>query len=68
MRIKLLVGRAGGDFAQNPGEEIEVGAAEATRMIAADQAVETDAAPPPRRRAKRETAAKCAPKGEIALK
>jgi hypothetical protein len=68
MRIKLLVSRAGVDFAQNPGEEIEVGEAEAARMIATGQAVETDAAPPPKRRAKRETAAKRAAKAETAVK
>jgi hypothetical protein len=68
MRIKLLVGRAGVDFAQNPGEEIKVGVAEAARMIATGQAVEVDAAPPRPRRAKRETAAKRAPKAETAVK
>ncbi|MFT6772464.1 MAG: hypothetical protein ACJA1L_000168 [Paracoccaceae bacterium] len=65
MRIKLLVARAGPTLSQNPGEEIEVGAAEAARMIAAGQAVAL-AAPPPKRRARRETAAKRAAKPETA--
>ena len=68
MRIKLLVGSAGVDFAQNPGEEIEVGVAEAARMIAAGQAVEVDAAPPPKPRAQRETAAKHTAKSETATR
>lgn len=38
MKIKLLVSRAGMDFAQNAGDEIEVEAAEAKRMIDAGQA------------------------------
>ena len=67
MRIKLLVGRAGVDFAQNPGEEIEVEAIEAARMIAAGQAVAL-AAPLPRRQAKRETAAKHTAKAETATR
>jgi len=57
MRIKLLVARAGPTLSQNPGEEIDVPAAEAARMIAAGQAVALEA-PPARLRAKRETAAK----------
>lgn len=38
MKIKLIVSRAGAGFAQNAGDEIEVGDAEAIRMIAAGQA------------------------------
>ena len=38
MKIKLLVSRAGMDFSQNAGDEIEVEAAEAKRMIDAGQA------------------------------
>lgn len=38
MKIKLLVSRAGMDFSQNAGDEIEVDAAEAKRMIDAGQA------------------------------
>ncbi|MFT6775872.1 MAG: hypothetical protein ACJA1L_003595 [Paracoccaceae bacterium] len=68
MRIKLLVSRAGLDFSQNPGEVVDVGDAEAIRMIAAGQAVMADAAPVPRRRGKRETAAKPAAKAEAAVK
>jgi hypothetical protein len=39
MKIKLLVSRAGADFVQNRGEEIEVEQAEAVRMVEAGQAV-----------------------------
>jgi hypothetical protein len=45
MKIKLLVARAGAGFSQNRGEEIEVGDAEALRMIAADQAVAVEVPP-----------------------
>ena len=38
MKIKLIVSRAGADFVQNAGDEIEVGDAEAIRMIEAGQA------------------------------
>jgi len=38
MQIKLLVSRSGAFFSQNAGEEIEVGAEEGLRMIAAGQA------------------------------
>lgn len=38
MKIRLLVGRAGANFAQNRGDEIEVGTEEGLRMIAAEQA------------------------------
>ena len=38
MRVKLLVSRAGADFVQNAGDEIEVPDDEAARMIAAGQA------------------------------
>lgn len=39
MKIKLLVSRAGNGFAQNSGDEIEIGDAEAIRMIEAGQAI-----------------------------
>lgn len=60
MRIKLLTSRAGAGFAQARGEEIEVGDAEAARMIAAGQAEPVRAAPveTAAKRARRETAAK----------
>jgi len=45
MKIKLLVARSGADGAHNRGDVIEVSAAEALRMIAADQAVELAAKP-----------------------
>jgi hypothetical protein len=38
MQIRLLVSRAGSDFAQNAGDVIEVDADEAGRMIDAGQA------------------------------
>ena len=38
MKIRLLVSRAGADFAQNRGDEIDVSAKEGQRMIAAGQA------------------------------
>lgn len=38
MIVKLLVSRAGANFTQNRGEEIEVGAEEGQRMIAEGQA------------------------------
>jgi len=38
MKIKLLVSRAGNGFAQNRGDEIDVGADEGQRMIDAGQA------------------------------
>lgn len=69
MKLRLLVGRAGIGFAQNPGEEIETSEAEGARLIAAGQAVEIGAAeapPAPKKtaRRKRETAAKPAPDAE----
>lgn len=39
VKLRLLVSRAGTDFAQSVGEEIEVDKDEAERMIAAEQAV-----------------------------
>jgi hypothetical protein len=39
MKIKLLCSRAGADFAQNAGDEIEVSAEEGARMIEAGQAI-----------------------------
>lgn len=38
MKIKLLVPRAGADFSQNRGDEIDVSADEGQRMIDAGQA------------------------------
>lgn len=46
MKIKLLVSRAGANFVQNAGDEIEVGDAEAVRMIEAGQAVAVRSAQP----------------------
>lgn len=39
MLVKLLCSRAGIDFAQNAGDEVEIADAEAIRMIDAGQAV-----------------------------
>lgn len=39
MKVKLLVSRSGAMGAQNVGEEVEVSADEAKRMVAAGQAV-----------------------------
>jgi hypothetical protein len=39
MKIKLIVSRAGVDFVQNAGDEIEVDALEGIRMIEAGQAI-----------------------------
>lgn len=39
MKVKLLVSRSGADGSFSPGEEIEVGDAEALRMVEAGQAV-----------------------------
>lgn len=39
MKVKLLVSRVGPYGSQTAGEEIEVGAEEAKRLIAANQAV-----------------------------
>lgn len=38
MKVKLLVSRAGPQFAQDAGQEIEIADAEALRMIEAGQA------------------------------
>jgi hypothetical protein len=38
MKVKLLVARAGQGFTQNRGDEIDVGADEGARMLAAGQA------------------------------
>ena len=38
MKIKLLVARSGVGFTQNRGDEIDVGADEGARMLAAGQA------------------------------
>lgn len=38
MKVKLLISRAGSDFAQNAGDIVEVGEAEARRMVEAGQA------------------------------
>lgn len=45
MKIRLLTARAGVNFSQNRGEEIEVSKAEAIRMIEAGQAEPVRAAP-----------------------
>lgn len=45
MKIRLLVSRAGPAGAQNRGDEIDVGDAEAIRMIAAGQAEPVREAP-----------------------
>lgn len=45
MKIKLIVSRSGPDGAFMPGDEIDVEAAEAARMIEAGQAVPVRAAP-----------------------
>lgn len=45
MKIKLLTSRAGADFSQNRGDEIEVGADEGQRMVEAGQAELVRAAP-----------------------
>ncbi len=39
MKVKLLVSRAGVDFAQNVGDEIDVSDDEGVRMIEAGQAM-----------------------------
>lgn len=38
MKVKLLIARAGVDFTQNVGDEIEVSAEEGKRLIEAGQA------------------------------
>lgn len=38
MKVKLLISRAGADFVQSQGDEIEVSAEEAKRMIDSGQA------------------------------
>lgn len=48
MKVKLLVPRAGLDFSQNAGAEIEVSAAEGKRMVEAGQAVVVRSASPER--------------------
>lgn len=45
MKVKLLVSRAGVDFSQNAGEEIEVSDAEGKRLIEANQAEPVGRAP-----------------------
>lgn len=62
MKIRLLTSRVGAAGAQNRGDEIEVEAAEAARMIEAGQAEPVRAAP-----AEVETAVR-KPKGERAAK
>ncbi len=57
MKIKLLVGRAGIDFSNNPGEVIDVPNNEASALIEAGQAEAVGKAPKKR-------AAKAAPKDE----
>ena len=60
MKIRLLVSRSGPAGAQNRGDEIEVGDAEAIRMIEAGQAEPTRETPVERavRRPRAEKAAK----------
>lgn len=38
MKVKLLIARAGVDFTQNAGDEVEVSAEEGKRLIEAGQA------------------------------
>lgn len=45
MKVKLLVSRAGAEFVQNRGDEIDVGNEEAARMIEAGQAEPVRSAP-----------------------
>lgn len=45
MRVKLVNGRVGQGFAQNPGTEIEVPEDEGQRMIDAGHATAVDEAP-----------------------
>lgn len=65
MRVKLLVGRAGTNHAQSPGDIITVSNLEGARMIETQRAVpvvdderETATAPPPEVRAKKKAASK----------
>lgn len=51
MKVKLLISRAGRDFVQKAGDEIDVSDAEGARLIEAGKAV-------PVREARKETAAK----------
>jgi hypothetical protein len=57
MKIKLLIGRAGIDFSNNPGDIIDVPDSEAAALIQAKQAEAVSKAPKKR-------AAKAAPKDE----
>jgi hypothetical protein len=57
MKIKLLIGRAGIDFSNNPGDIIDVPDSEAAAMIEAGQAEAVSKSPKKR-------AAKAAPKDE----
>jgi hypothetical protein len=60
MKVKLLIARASADGAQNRGDEIEVSADEAKRMIEAGQATPVRDAKPEKAvsRAKPEKASK----------
>ena len=65
MRVKLLVGRAGTDYAQSPDEIIEVSDREGARLIQSEQAEpvvaderETATARAPEHRAKTKAASK----------
>ena len=42
MRVKLMCGRVGDNFSQNPGQVIDVDEAEARRLIASKQAEPVD--------------------------
>ena len=60
MKVKLLIARASADGAQNRGDEVEVSADEAKRMIEAGQAEPVRSAKPEKAvsRAKPEKASK----------
>lgn len=65
MRVKLLKGRAGIGWKQEPGEIVEVSSGEGARMIEAQQAVpvvedqrETATVTPPEVRGKKKAASK----------
>lgn len=65
MRVKLTIGRAGTDFAQSPGDIIEVSNSEGARLIESEQAVpvvedqrETATVAPPEVRGKKKAASK----------
>lgn len=65
MKVRLLVARVGSFFTQNRGDEIEVGEAEAKRMISAGHA---EAIVEPVRQGQVERAVASRPKIEKAVK